>query len=157
MISCMEAREVTRVSRVKVEENGRVATFINEDRSVFHKVKVDGGLVENEVAADYVVVKACIGSVIVELKGTDIEHAVDQIDHTMSLVKSCKSPKNKERSSVSQAPVAGLIICTKYPRADTAFQNKLKKFVRKHGVPIHCVSVKGEFVIERVLAFDGPR
>jgi len=156
-MSCVAAREVTDVSRVKVEENGRSAIFVNNGRAKFHKVKVDGGLIDNQLCADYVVSKDQVGSVVVELKGTDIEHAVDQIDATITIMKTCGSPRSKDKKNLSQLPIAGLVVCSKYPRADTSFQKKQKKFVAKHKVPLHCVSGKGEFSLEKVLSFSGPK
>ncbi|MEI4517828.1 MULTISPECIES: hypothetical protein [unclassified Stenotrophomonas] len=156
-MTCAADRVVTDVSRVKVEENGRSAIFVNEEKRTFHRVKVDGGLVKDTLCADYVVSKQDVGSVVIELKGTDIEHAVDQIDATVTIMKSCKAPKAKGRRGIAQLPMAGLIVCSKYPRADTTFQKKQKKFVAKHGSPLHCVSGKGEFFIEKVLSFNGPK
>lgn len=156
-MTCAGARVATTVSRVKVEENGRCAVFVNEDRAVFHKVKVDGCLVENILCADYVVCKSDVGSVVVELKGTDVEHAVDQIDATICMLKNCGAPKRLGKSKVSQLPVAGLVVCSRYPRASTTFQKKQKKFAAKHRSPLHCISGKGEFVFEKVLSFSGPK
>lgn len=156
-MTCAEAREEIKVPRIKVEENGRCATFLNEERLTYHRVKVDGGLVNNVLCADYVVSKQGVGSVIVELKGTDIDHAVDQIDATISMMRNCAAPRGKGSPSAAQLPVAGLIICSKYPRADTSFQRRQKKFVAKHKSPLHCVSGKGEFVLETVLKFSGPK
>ncbi|GHH53154.1 hypothetical protein [[Pseudomonas] boreopolis] len=153
-MSCVAAREVLTDSKIKVEENGRVAIFINSARSRFHRTRVDGGIVKNKVGADYVVTKEQVGSVVVELKGVDIEHAVLQIGETMLLLKACMSPSKPKSTGM---PAAGLIICSKYPKADTAYQKKVKAFVAQHKAPIHCVSGRGEFEIERVLRFDGPR
>jgi hypothetical protein len=153
-MSCVAVREVLTDSKIKVEENGRVAIFDNSEKRRFHRTRVDGGVIKNKSGADYVVTKEKVGSVVVELKGVDIEHAVSQIGATILLLKECMS-LSKPKST--EMPVAGLIICSKYPKADTAYQKKVKNFVAKHKVPIHCVSGRGEFKIERVLSFDGPR
>lgn len=108
-MSCVAAREVTDVSRVKVEENGRSAIFVNNERAKFHKVKVDGGLIDNQLCADYVVSKDQVGSVVVELKGTDIEHAVDQIDATITIMKTCGSPRSKDKKIFHSCRLQGLL------------------------------------------------
>lgn len=156
-MNCTDARSATDVSKIKVEENGRAAIFVNEERAMFHKVKVDGGLVQNQLCADYVVAKTGVGSVVVELKGTDVEHAVQQIGATVELVRRCAAPGSCRAKAVANLPVAGLIICSKYPKADTSFQKKQKLFVAKYKIPLHCVSGKGEFKIEKVLTFAGPK
>ncbi|HDS1833108.1 TPA: hypothetical protein RNT04_003698 [Stenotrophomonas maltophilia] len=155
-MTCAESRELSTNSRVKVEENGRVAVFINEDRARFHKVKLDDGVVKGELCADFAVLKESVGVVIVELKGTDIEHAVDQVEAAIELMKKCGRPLEK-KGKPSAIPFAGLIVCSRYPKSDTSFQKKQKKFVAKHKAPLHCVSGRGEFKLEKVLRFDGPR
>lgn len=54
-MTCAVARVATDVSRIKVEENGRSATFLNDERARFYRTKVDGGLLDNVLCADYVV------------------------------------------------------------------------------------------------------
>ncbi|WP_152980522.1 hypothetical protein [Stenotrophomonas ginsengisoli] len=152
-MSCLPFREELFVSNVKVEENGRSAAFLNPDRLRFFRIKFDGGIVKNTIGADFVVVKDGVGSVVVELKGTDIEHAVDQIDATIGYVKSCKAPASNGKIEISALPVAGLIVCSRFPRASTTFQKRQKRFVSKHRSPLHCVSGKFEGLIEYVLKF----
>lgn len=155
-MTCAESRELLTIPRIKVEENGRSAVFLNEERARFHKVKLDDGVVKGELCADFAVLKETVGMVIVELKGTDIEHAVDQVEAALELMKKCGRPRGK-KGPTSAIPIAGLIVCSKYPRSDTSFQKKQKRFVAKYKSPLHCVSGKGEFRLEKVLRFDGPR
>ena len=156
-MSCSKSRVLTRARIVKVEENGRVAAFLNKSGGDFFKVNLDGGLVKNQTCADYAVVKKGVGTVVVELKGTDIEHAVDQIAAAIRLLKNCGDRGESARVAVSKMPLAGLIICSRYPRVDSMYQRRLKKFVKENKCPLHCVSGKGEFEVERVLSFKGPR
>lgn len=149
-MTCAGCREETTDSYVKVREGARSAVFKNQRRAKYHRVRVDGCLVQNEISADFVVACPGVGSVVVELKGTDVERAVEQVDATLQHVKCCS------RLSALR-PFAGLIVCARYPRFDTKLQRLTKQFVAKHRVPIHVVAKNDEYEISRVLAFDGPK
>lgn len=149
-MTCDGCREKTFDSKVKVEEGARSAIFSNKNRTAFFRTKVDGCLVKNSTAADFVVTCVGTGSVIVELKGVDVEHAVKQIDATAIYLKSCDAAQNL-------LPLAGLVICSRYPRFDTKLQRLAKLFAKSHRAPLHVVARNDEFDLSRVLAFDGPR
>ena len=72
-----------------VEENRRIARFRNPDRGrvKVRIVTVDGGMVAVGIRADYVVAHPELVDVIVELKGSDIAHAIDQIRATVPVWK----------------------------------------------------------------------
>lgn len=147
-MTCARCREVLTDSKVKVEENGKKAVFANASRAVFSRVRVDGCLVNGAVSADFLVAKADVGHVIVELKGKDVVHAYEQILATAKSLKAC-----------SQRPVriAGLIVCTEYPRGIARSAQRLRdQFAREFKGPIHVVASNNEYVIEKVLAFNGP-
>src|SRR5687768_11109637 len=82
-VAVKACRITTNVSKIKVEENGRSAVIVNTPR-VDHVVSaVDGCLVLNSVACDWVISKSEIGDIFIELKGSDVDHAVEQILETM--------------------------------------------------------------------------
>ena len=67
---------------VTVEENGRAAHFQNPQKAAVRRVLVDGGLMKQGKRADYVVSNPGIVDVIVELKGSDTAHGIEQIRAT---------------------------------------------------------------------------
>jgi hypothetical protein len=76
---CVE--EVTD-SNIKISERSISANFPNPGRFAFQKVQVDGCLVrrdEDVPRADWIVTKLKVGSLIVELKGSDAAHGCDQV------------------------------------------------------------------------------
>ena len=149
-MSCKDCRETTQVSNVKVSEGARSANFVNAERLEYCKVRVDGCLLKNQTAADFVVCCKGVGSVVVELKGVDVEHAVRQIEATLVAIAGCG-----DKSLPSK--FAGLIICSRYPRIDTKLQRLKADFAKKHRAPIHVVAKNDSFDISRVLSFSGPR
>ncbi len=111
-------------SKIKVEEQGRKAVFLNPDRVLIKKVIVDGCLIRDaKLRADYIVSKPAVVDVIVELKGKDVPHARDQIIATLPvwLAHPPFSPK-----------IAGLIVCTRSPLSTSELQNMKAKALIRH-------------------------
>lgn len=70
--------DVIRATKVKVEEKRKSAVFLNAGRERVRLIKVDVCLVVGELAADWLVSHPQQGDVIVELKGSDLAHALKQ-------------------------------------------------------------------------------
>lgn len=147
-MTCENVRVETTDSKVKVEEGKRKAVFKNGENKKFFKTKVDGGLVNNQVSADFVVTKSDVGSVIVELKGTDVKRGAEQVIATVLIMKEC---------GAKALPVAGLIVCAQYPSIDSGIQRLSASFTRMTKGPLHVVTKNDEFEIEKVLSPSGPR
>jgi hypothetical protein len=147
MTSISRCTERTNVSKVKVQELGRKAIFKNKNRAIFCKTRVDGCVVKNAIAADWVLSKGNVGQIVIELKGRDVDHAVKQIEATTLLW--------REKNLVF-GKLAGLVVCAQYPRANTMVQRAQDVFSRKFKGPLHIVTRNCEYVFEKVLAFDEP-
>lgn len=139
--------EETTVSRIKVEENGRQAVFLNLDKSKFKKLKFDGGVVNNRVAADWIVKKVGVGKVIVELKGKDVSHAIEQVLETAQWMSD---------NGINGGKLAGLIVSSQYPKFSTAIQRGKKECLKRFGGPLHVVAKNCDYNFERVLEILGP-
>jgi hypothetical protein len=74
---------------VVVSEHKRFARFRNAHNDSVLKIKVDGGLITSGERADYIVAHPEIVDVIVELKGSDVSKAIDQIRATRPVWLSC--------------------------------------------------------------------
>lgn len=132
--------------RVPVTDAGKTVRLLS--LSGLYLSKVDGCICKQEVACDYVATAVGAGDVLVELKGSDVDHAVDQIDATLRFWR-----QNGWLGKV----FAGLVVCTRYPRQDTKIQRLRNRFARDYGAPLHVVRHGQEFEFGRVLAMDGPR
>lgn len=142
-----ECQISTTDSAVKVQENGRKATFLNAKREVYLKTKHDKCLVDNSLASDWVVSKDQVGDVFIELKGKDVEHGTKQVMETARFWK---------HNGLTHGRLAGLIVCTQYPRIDTKIQRAKQSFAKLYQGPLHVITKNSEFRLEKVLAFDGP-
>ena len=108
--NCIETVNHPRI-RVSDPGTGRSAVLLNPDRGQARRIRMDGCLApENSVAADWVVSKPNFVDVIVELKGRDVGHGVDQIEATMRFW--------TQRQEYQRGQIVGVwILCSEYPRA----------------------------------------
>jgi hypothetical protein len=111
-------------SKPKVEENGRKAIFLNPERAKIKKVRIDGCLIVGSgLRADYIVSKPNVIDVIVELKGADVYHAIDQIIATLPFWRSYPPFSDK---------IAGLIVCSRSPMSASDLQVMKAKALLRH-------------------------
>src|SRR5579862_4583819 len=73
-----ECSKKTKVSRIKFEERGRIAIFVNPDRAVYLRVRIDDCEITTGSRADWLIRKGD-ADVVLELKGRDVDHALDQV------------------------------------------------------------------------------
>jgi hypothetical protein len=146
-VSIEECSQSTTDSNVKVEELGRKAVFKNPGNVSHNKIRIDGCVIKNGERADFAVEKLQVGTILIEFKGKDIEHAADQIIRTA--VHWRNALKRKEA-------IAGLIVGTQYPRASTSLQKKQADFAKRFKSPLHCVTRNCVYEFEKVLSFKGP-
>ena len=110
--------------RVTVKAKGRAATFLNPERAKIKKIDVDCWLSSTKTPkADYIVCKPDVVDVIVELKGKDILHAVEQIVATYA--------HWKETASCA-AKVGGLIVFTRSPKRSALLDTVKATLLVKH-------------------------
>lgn len=96
-------------------------TILNVDRLCYQITRVDGCIITNQLAADYVFTRKDIGDVIVELKGRSVEHAYKQIKATAIywLDKRLRC-----------GDMAAVIVCRQYPKLGTKRQLAELEFKR---------------------------
>ena len=101
--------------RITVRANNRSATFLNEDKTQIKVVDLDC-LIQTTAAAraDYIVTKPKVVDVIVELKGKDIDHAIEQILATAAFWK---------RIPPFSPHIGALVVFTRSPKRSAALDN----------------------------------
>lgn len=146
-MSLSKCQRSTTDSRIKVEEKGKKAVFLNDSRETYLKTQHDQCLVSHALASDWVISKDSVGDVIVELKGKDIDHATEQVLSTA---------QHWVSNELTHGHLAGLIVGTQYPRFDTKVRRGKENFTKRFRGPLHVVTRNCEFQFERVLSFQGP-
>jgi hypothetical protein len=113
-------------SKITVKRDGRRATFLNSERTSIQSVDVDCWIPSSSTAkADFIVLKPGVVDVIVELKGKDIAHAVEQIIATLVRWKDA-SPLSKK--------IGGLIVFTRCPVRAAEIGDMKKRLLHQHGL-----------------------
>jgi hypothetical protein len=124
--SLQACTEESNDSKITVKRDGRGATFDNADRAAIKRIDLDCWIPSAEAPkADYVVSKPNIVDVIVELKGKDIAHAIEQIVAT--LVKWKKVPQLSKK-------IGGLIVFTRCPMRAAEIGDMKKRLLLQHGL-----------------------
>jgi len=141
--------EVVKVSKIKLSDKGSVrsAVFLNPERKDHIKRRMDGGLMKETTAADWMLSKPGSGDVFLELKGGDVEHAIEQLSATAEFAIANK---------LVCGSMAGLVLCTEHPGFNTKMQRLMQAFTNRYKGPLHARNRGGEFVFEHVLSFNGP-
>lgn len=117
-------------------ENRSRLTLVNNKSLRFVKVKVDGCQIKDGIKCDYLAVCNNIEHFI-ELKGQDINHAIEQIKVTISKLSS--NPKNQQKICY--------IICTRSPLTSASIQNFQVKFKSQFNAKLIIKSSPYEFEI----------
>ncbi len=85
--------------------------MLNPEKDQVRRIRMDGCLTPaGSVAADWVVSKPAVVDVVVELKGRNVEHAVDQVEAT---VRFWSQHAEYEKGQI----IGAWILCTEYPKA----------------------------------------
>ncbi len=106
--------ERTRNKKIVCEENKRKITFSNPQQIDVEKITIDGCQIEDGVKCDFLV-RSNNSENFVELKGSDINHAFEQLSRTIKLLgkKTCKKRNSyviSSRSPLSAAEIQVLRI-----------------------------------------------
>lgn len=140
-----ECETATTVSKIKLEERAAKAIFLNQPRETYTVVRVDGCVVQNEVAADYLVAKNT-AAVVVELKGRDAEHGLSQV------LASAKMVRDREPNLTV---IAAMLVSNRMPRVNTFVQRAKDKYAAEMGAPLTLVSRNCEVLFDEVIRFGG--
>ncbi len=119
-----------RFSKVKVHDpgTGKSAVFLNLDKAQVRRIRMDGCLAPaGSRAADFVVSKPKAVDVIVELKGKNVDHAVEQIESTWTF---WNTHKEHEPGQL----IGAWIVCSEYPRASLKVGRYRESFRARGGI-----------------------
>lgn len=114
----------TNESNIKFEEAKSKITFVNKSRKDCLKVDVDGGVVsssETVLRCDKLLVEKSVPQFcFVELKGSDIKHAVEQLEASLKDI--------RLNPACLQQKLAFVVGRNHYPSSSPLIQNAMKKF-----------------------------
>lgn len=118
-----------RNSKLKLAENASVMYVVNSKRKDYHEIQIDGCDITQGCKCDkgiYLVESNT--SLLIELKGSDVAHAVVQLTESLD--------KYKNKINALGASVQCFVISCNNPLTSTASQNLKIKFKKTHGVQL---------------------
>jgi len=131
-------------SRIKVEESGRKAIFLNAGREEYIRTQIDGCLLNGARACDWAVSKPDLGDVLVELKGVNVSHAIDQLE---------AGAHYWLGSGLATEHLGMLIVCAQYPRMSTQVQRAQARFKKLFRAPLKVSSRNKEWQLSDLVKF----
>ncbi|MNJ40629.1 hypothetical protein D3C77_355290 [compost metagenome] len=124
----------------KFEENRSTLKIHNRNRIKLSRRQVDGCLITSGIKCDWMLVEESSKTEIyIELKGSDIAHAVAQL---------CKTA---EQLSASAKKKWAYVICTRSPMSATEIQRATKSVAKSHGLTLRVRKTVHEEDIEALL------
>ncbi len=124
----------------KFEENRSIFRVHNKNNRRLQRHQVDGCRIVNGIKCDWLLVDEDTRTeIFIELKGSDVDHAVNQICASASQLSS--APKKKW----------GYVICTKNPMSSTEVQNLTKQVAKSHGLKLRVKKTVHDEAIESLL------
>ena len=134
--------EVVRHRAIKIEDKGskRVLIVDNENESPLSRVRIDGCVIKQSTAADWLISKEHVGDLIVELKGSDVRHALRQIHAVATYLSD---------GGLRQGRLGAVLLCSRYPQTDSTILRLRNEFAKTFkGSPLHIAarSVRVDFV-----------
>lgn len=127
-------------SNIKFEENGKKIIFVNSDNKICYKIQVDGCATRSGVRCDNLLKVGDLNKegkeYYVELKGTDVLHAVDQICNSIKILHNDKSPIEGFIIFSNMSPKVSPKIQLAKARFKKEFNAKLSLHERVHTVKV---------------------
>lgn len=127
---------------IVAEAEGRKFTIRNPAKKPVKKVQVDGCLIADErQRCDYLfeLGKVCHCVIYLELKGSDIEHAFNQLVHTINYL----AKRHQNRTKICH------IVASRVPRAGPKVQNLKLQMARKYKALLFVDTQEANVNIER--------
>jgi hypothetical protein len=139
-----DCQESVTDSRVKFEENGRKVVFLNLANEEFLKTRVDGCLKDCSPACDWVATRPGKGDVLLELKGSNVAHALKQLLSTAQYW---------TQKGYGTGRLSALVVCSQFPKVSTGIQRAQATFQKKFKAPLHVTPRNQELEFESLLEF----
>jgi len=142
MKSLPECEEYRTDKKIVLQENRSKITFLNLNQDKILKIKIDGCVINdnNVLRCDYAIVLCNEVEIYIELKGSDISHAVKQIESTITLL----SEDSKKIRKLC------FVVSTRVPKQTTSIQNLQIKFKRNFNASFRIKNIKDEYDLSTI-------
>jgi len=137
MKSLPECEEYRCDTKIVLKENKSKITFLNPNQDKILTIKVDGCVIrDNEtLRCDYALMPSDEVEIYVELKGSDIVHAVAQIESTIRLLSD--NPQTIKKLC--------FVVSTRVPKQTTNIQHIQSQFKKKFNASFRVKNIQDEY------------
>ena len=134
MRSLPKCEEYRSDPKIVLQENKSKITFLNTNQDEILIIKVDGCVIDDDktLRCDYAMIPCDEVEIYVELKGSDVSHAVKQIESTISLL-SDNAQKIKKLC---------FVVSTRVPRQTTSIQQLQSQFKKKFNASLRIKNIQ---------------
>ena len=124
-------------TKIVLQENKSKITFLNPNQDKILTIKVDGCVIsDNEtLRCDYALMPSDEIEIYVELKGSDIVHAVAQLESTIRLLSD--NPQKIKKLC--------FVVSTRVPRQTTSIQQLQSQFKKKFNANFRVKNIQDEY------------
>ncbi|HEY9811850.1 MAG TPA: hypothetical protein V6D13_21175 [Halomicronema sp.] len=134
--------ELTTNKIIVLKENKSKMIFENPNQAPVRKIKVDGCVIKEESQkCDYVLIPDYQVEIYVELKGTDIPKAIEQLESTIELLSD--NPKKIRKLC--------FIVSTRCPKTASDIQKIAKNFKTKYNSSFYLKNIKETYDLSTAL------
>ncbi len=137
MKSFPTCEEYRRDTKIVLQENKSKISFLNPNQENILVIKVDGCVVNDNgtLRCDYALIPSDEVEIYVELKGSDISHAVKQIESTIELL----SEDSKKIKKLC------FVVSTRVPKQTTSVQQLQTRFRKKFNASFRIKNIHDEY------------
>jgi hypothetical protein len=137
MKSVPECEDYKTDTKIVLQENKSKITFLNVKRNKILIIKIDDCVIKDSetLRCDYAIVPCDEVEIYVELKGSDISHAVRQIESTISLLS----------SNAQNIRKLCFIVSTRVPKQTTSIQQLQSQFKKKFNASFRIKNIQDSY------------
>jgi hypothetical protein len=137
MKSLPECEEYKSDSKIVLQENKSKITFLNPNRDQILLISVDDCVIKNSetLRCDYAIIPCDGVEIYVELKGSDILHAVKQIESTIKLLSD--NPQKIKKLC--------FVVSTRVPKQSTSVQQLQSQFKKKFNASFRIKNIQDSY------------
>lgn len=131
-------------TKIVLQENKSKIIFLNPNQVNILKIRVDGCVISDNdtLRCDYALIPSTGVEIYVELKGSDIAHAVKQIESTIELLSAAPQKIKK----------LCFIVSTRVPKQTTNVQQLQSQFKKKFNASFRIKNIQDEYDLSNCIS-----
>lgn len=137
MKSLPECEKYKSDAKIVLQENKSKITFLNPNQDQILLIRVDDCVIKDDdtLRCDYAIIPCDEVEIYVELKGSDISHAVKQIESTIRLLSN--NPKKIKKLC--------FVVSTRVPKQSTSVQQLQSQFKKRFNASFRIKNIQDSY------------